>query len=117
MKKITKDNYSKIREEAMTASKSWIRVGMSTCGVAAGADEAFKVMSDAVKKLKLDVEIKRTGCLGMCHCEPLVEVSAGGLPTTLYCAVDKDTALKIVEEHVASGRLVQDHIFDFNTSE
>ena len=47
----------------------------------------------------------------------VVEVSAGGLPATLYCAVDKETAVKIVEQHVAAGQLVQDHIFDFNTTD
>ena len=117
MKKITKDNFAQLRKEAVAASGDWIRVGMSTCGVAAGADVVFKTISEELAGRGLKVEVRQTGCLGMCHCEPLVEVSAGGLPATLYCAVDKETAVKIVEQHVAAGQLVQDHIFDFNTTD
>ncbi len=53
------------------------RVGTSTCGLAAGADATIDALATAARELGLDAKIERTGCLGACHAEPLVEVRDG----------------------------------------
>jgi NADH-quinone oxidoreductase subunit F len=47
-----------------------IKVGMASCGIAAGAGEVM----DYLKKNIGDIEIVETGCIGHCYAEPLVEV-------------------------------------------
>jgi NADP-reducing hydrogenase subunit HndB len=93
-------------------SENWIKVGLSTCGIAAGADEVFSVLVDEAKKRNLDIAIKRTGCTGMCYAEPLVEVKVEGMPAVTYGKVTRDLALKILEEHVCAKHPVKDAIYD-----
>jgi NADP-reducing hydrogenase subunit HndB len=90
-----------------------ILIGMGTCGIAAGAHAAFDTFVEELRKGGLvNVEVKQTGCMGLCHSEPTVEVRMPGMPPTIYGAVDAEVARKIVQEHLFGGRLVGDHIFD-----
>ncbi|MFW5829095.1 MAG: NADH-quinone oxidoreductase subunit NuoF [Planctomycetota bacterium] len=81
-------------EEA--APRNWIKIGMSTCGVAAGADPVFTAIREEVEKRGVDIQVMKTGCNGMCWAEPLVELNIEGLPRTMYREVDADTARELV---------------------
>ncbi len=88
-------------------------VGMGTCGIAAGAKAVFDVFVEELDKAGLrNVAIRQTGCMGLCHSEPTVEVVAPGMPTVVYGKVDAETARKIVNQHIVRKLLVNDHIFD-----
>ncbi len=63
--------------------KTVIRVGMSTCGLAAGAQAVYDALLRTVRARGLPVDLQRTGCIGACHREPLVEVLHDGR-NTLY---------------------------------
>ncbi|MBX3728394.1 MAG: SLBB domain-containing protein [Candidatus Sumerlaeia bacterium] len=105
---MTFEELDRVREEQRerTAKTSWIRIGTSTCGVAAGAEAVVRAVSDEVRRRDLPVEVQRVGCLGLCYAEPLMEVNVAGAPRTLYGEVGVETALRIVEEHVVNGRPV-----------
>ena len=110
-KKLTKEDI--LNACKATAPKGdYVKVGISTCGVAAGAQDTFNVFVEETKRLGIKIDITKCGCIGMCYAEPLVEVSAGGLPTVTYGKVDKNIAQEIIQEHLAHGRLVDDYIFD-----
>ena len=110
---ITKEQLLKMKDEAIASRpKNWIRVGYSTCGVAAGAKEVYEVLIEEVKAHNLDVEVSKCGCLGLCSAEPLVEVSVEGAPRVFYGKVTKDIAHKIIDEHVCQKKLVEGHIYD-----
>jgi NADH:ubiquinone oxidoreductase subunit F (NADH-binding)/NAD-dependent dihydropyrimidine dehydrogenase PreA subunit len=98
-------------------SKTRIRVGMSTCGLAAGSQAVFDVFAAEAAKNKLSFEVSKCGCLGMCYAEPLVEVSQPGKPSVVYGRVDKETALRIIWEHVSGGSTVEDHVLEKNPGE
>ena len=90
-----------------------IIVGMGTCGIAAGAKIAFDIFVEELEKAGLqNVAIRQTGCMGLCHSEPTVEVVVPGMPTVVYGKVDSETARKIVNQHIVRKLLVNDHIFD-----
>ncbi len=55
-----------------------IRVGMSTCGLAAGALVTYQALAAAIRSRGLPVTLHATGCVGACHREPLVEVAQAG---------------------------------------
>ena len=59
-----------------------------------------------------NVAVRQTGCMGLCHSEPTVEVVVPGMPTVVYGNVDAETARKIVNQHVGRKLMVNDHIFD-----
>ena len=50
-----------------------IKVGMASCGIAAGADEVKDFLEEKLKDRK-DIEILDVGCIGHCYAEPIVEV-------------------------------------------
>ena len=102
------------RELAGTSGKrARIVVGMGTCGIAAGAKQTLAAFEDEIKLHNLaDVAVSRTGCMGLCHAEPTVEVLTGDMPATIYGKVSDEIARQIVRRHVLGGKLVNNHIFD-----
>jgi NADP-reducing hydrogenase subunit HndB len=110
---MTKEQLLKMKDEALAKRpRNWIRVGYSTCGVAAGAKEVYDELVEEAKAHNLDVQITKCGCLGLCSAEPLVEVNVEGVPRVFYGKVNKDVAQKIVDEHVCQKRLVEGHIYE-----
>ena len=55
-------------------------VGMGSCGIAAGAREVFDAVERWLASHELDVNVRPTGCYGMCYREVLIglPVSGGG---------------------------------------
>ncbi|NLL12010.1 MAG: (2Fe-2S) ferredoxin domain-containing protein [Fibrobacter sp.] len=111
MRKMTKEDLQ-AAASANPPVQPYIKVGMSTCGIAAGAQDVFDTLAKEIKRRDVQIELKRTGCVGMCYAEPLIEVYVEGLPVVTYGMVNSETALRIMEEHVCGKRLVNDHIFD-----
>ena len=55
-------------------AKTQIKVGMASCGLAAGAQVIYDEAKRIIDTEKYDFELKHTACNGMCHAEPLIEV-------------------------------------------
>ncbi len=100
-------------KQSKNGTGEYIKVGMSTCGLAAGAEETFRTFAEEIKKHNLKVNVEKCGCLGMCYAEPLAEVKTVGLPAVWYGKVDRNAAIEIIEKHFIEKKLVNDHIFDF----
>jgi len=115
MGKLTKIDLDKIKQAHQDDGKDWIKVGMSTCGIAAGADKVYQAFVEEIKKRKLDIQVKQCGCQGMCYSEPLVEVRVKGTPEVIYGRVDKEGVIKILDKHVCAGTLVKDSIYELRT--
>ncbi len=81
-----------------------IRVGMSTCGLAAGAQATFNALESAICDRQLPITLQRTGCVGACHREPLVEVIHDGA-TTLYGPVRAAGVSALLDRHFGSSAL------------
>ncbi len=106
---MNRDELKKMRDEASAREKkTWIRVGMATCGVAAGAQETFFALREELKKQKLAVELKKCGCVGRCSAEPLVEVAVEGMPTVFYRHLTKDKVPQLVESHFLKKTVLRD---------
>ena len=88
-------------------------VGMGTCGIAAGAKDTFAALVDTLAAKGLtNVLIRQTGCMGLCHSEPTVEVVVPGMPTVIYGHVDAATAKDIVDRHIVGHELIEGKILD-----
>jgi NADP-reducing hydrogenase subunit HndB len=121
MAKLTLDDLRKLRETKKQemnrrdtdGKEVQIMIGMGTCGIAAGAKEAFDAMLDQLDQCGVtNASIRQTGCMGLCYSEPTVEVAVPGMPTVVYGDVDVETARRIVKEHVVQHKMVSDHIYD-----
>lgn len=86
-----------------------IMVGMSTCGISAGADEVYEAIEDEVEKLGLkNVRVCKVGCIGICKLEPLVEVIKPGEEKTTYVKITPYKGRRIVASHVFSDKPIYD---------
>jgi bidirectional [NiFe] hydrogenase diaphorase subunit len=91
-----------------------IAVCTSAACLAAGGAEVRRAVEDAVRAegLAEAVEVHGTGCLGLCHAGPALEVHGPGEGhrcRCLYERVDREVAGRIVREHVAAGAPVAAH--------
>jgi NADP-reducing hydrogenase subunit HndB len=111
MVKLSKEELEKL-SKVVFDNKDYIKVGMSSCGIAAGAEEVYSFFVEEARKRNIKIDVKKCGCAGSCYAEPLVEVRVEGLPVIVYGRVNKDIAVKIIEKHVISKMLVNDCIFD-----
>lgn len=114
---ISPDELGALRQKRRDRQGGYIRVGMSTCGIAAGAARVYGVLEEEIKKRGLDIDLQKCGCLGMCHAEPLVEVALPGMPAVVYAKVDEDCAREICRRHVEKRKLLQDFIIDMQSED
>jgi NADH-quinone oxidoreductase subunit F len=85
-------------EEGLGAGGAEIRVGLGSCCMAKGSDRLFHELSQAARLVGVAVNVKRVGCVGMCHKTPLVEVVQPGRPSRFYAAVKPNEARQLVLE-------------------
>lgn len=97
MVKLTKESFDKYSNTNKNKETNYIKVGMSTCGLAAGAEKVYQTLLDEVKAKNIPVEVKKTGCLGMCYAEPIIEIKIGDNPVFQYKNVDNSKVLSILE--------------------
>lgn len=83
-----------------------IRIGMGSCGIAAGALPVMDAAREEAERLGLDIEIQSTGCIGMCHNEPLLEVVADDGRVFTYGKVAPDLVGAILEGQI-KGEVLQ----------
>jgi NADH-quinone oxidoreductase subunit F len=85
-----------------------VRIGLGSCGIAAGASKIFNIIKDEVAARGLDIDLQQTGCIGMCHHEPLLDVIEDDGTVYTYGHVTPDNATRILDEHICAGKPVED---------
>lgn len=112
--KLREDSIKKVnlRETGENAGDTIeLMVGMATCGIAAGARETLQALMEVIQEKGLsNVKLVQVGCLGFCHSEPTVQLNMPNQEPILYGNVDKKVAVKIVEDHIMNGKMVDNHI-------
>ncbi|ACB84831.1 NADH-quinone oxidoreductase subunit NuoF [Natranaerobius thermophilus] len=83
-----------------------VKIGMASCGIAAGAKKVYDLFSDEAQS---KASVQETGCVGMCFKEPLVEV-IDNEGRFIYGDVDEKKAQQIIEDHLDNGQPVEDLI-------
>ncbi|MDY3954411.1 MAG: NADH-quinone oxidoreductase subunit NuoF [Anaerovoracaceae bacterium] len=86
-----------------------VTVGMATCGISAGAGPVLDALKAGVEAKGLNVNVVKTGCIGMCTYEPIVEVFEPGKKKVTYIHVNPEKAAEIVEKHLAGGQPVAEY--------
>jgi len=73
-----------------------IKVGLGSCCVAKGSDRLFAALKAAARETGANVQVKRVGCVGMCHRTPLIDVARDGKPARFFSALDPSEARQLV---------------------
>ncbi|MDR0851253.1 MAG: NADH-quinone oxidoreductase subunit NuoF [Clostridiales Family XIII bacterium] len=85
-----------------------IVVGQGSCGVASGARRTSEELEKQIKANSLKVTVEKTGCVGNCYLEPIVDVYDGAALAARYVKVTPEKAAQIVDEHLKNGKVAQD---------
>jgi NADP-reducing hydrogenase subunit HndB len=112
------EDLKRIREKSLenrkvkeTSGAVQIIIGMGTCGIAVGARETMKAVLDYIKKNQIkDVSVTKTGCIGLCKQEPILQVVEGVSEKISYGRVSPEIAEKIMKSHVIQGNIFQDNV-------
>lgn len=119
------DELKKIRDEMAEEMKmreddddfTRVRVGMSTCGIAAGARDTLDAIMEEVNKRQLsNINVTTTGCAGFCKNEPLVDVISPDGTVYTYQNVDEERAKAIVAQHLVNKKPVMDWLMGSRVS-
>ena len=89
--------------------KKQVIVGLGSCGIAAGANKVYETINSLYKNENLDIELKKTSCIGMCYREPLVEI-IDEKGSFLYGLVDEKKAKEIIEKHIKNNNPINEYL-------
>ena len=87
------------------SDKPRIWIGKGTCGTAAGAGALEEEIRAWLKEHKLEADIFPTGCVGMCHNEPLVDIQIKGRSRVCYKKVSSKNLAQILTDHLTKGEV------------
>lgn len=83
-------------------------VGQGSCGIASGARKTEEELIRQIGALELGVAVEKTGCVGNCYLEPVVDVYADdGALAARYVNVQPENVSSIVEGHLKGGETVE----------
>ena len=87
-------------------------IGQGSCGIATGAKKTSNEFERLVAEKNLDnVVIDKTGCIGTCYLEPIVDVyNDEGALEARYVKCTTDKVEEIVNEHLIGGKPVEKYM-------
>ncbi len=87
-----------------------IIVGMSTCGIAAGARKIYKAIEDEIDESNIDADLIKTGCIGMCEKEPLIDIVNPGEDRVTYGNLNPEIVGEIIVKHIKDKKINDDYV-------
>lgn len=85
-----------------------IVIGSASCGVAVGAGAVEAAALAAVKELGLDAVVAKTGCIGFCSKEPLLDLYLPNGPRVSYGNMTPEKTRDLLAAFAANGNLRPD---------
>jgi NADH-quinone oxidoreductase subunit F len=76
-----------------------VRLGLGSCCVARGSGKLRDALEDALTDTGIKLQVKRVGCVGMCHQTPLLEVVPRDGKSFLYARVRPEDARAVILRH------------------
>jgi len=118
METMKKGDLEKFRQNYKSNFRGEIIISMGTCGIAAGGDKIFELFKKELSIKGLDdIQLKKTGCLGMCFCEPNLVVKLDGMVDILYGYVDEKIATRILNDHLSKKNIVNSYAIFMPTND
>lgn len=90
-----------------TENAGEIKIGLGSCCVASGSSRVQQALEVCLEETGVHTQVKRVGCVGMCHRTPLLEVSVPDKDPVLYDRVQPEDVRRIVLKHYRPKALGQ----------
>ncbi|SHK47077.1 NADH-quinone oxidoreductase subunit NuoF [Paramaledivibacter caminithermalis] len=89
-----------------------IIIGQGSCGIAAGANKVHTEFQNQIQSKALNVELTLTGCIGMCHLEPIVDIVDDDGEKTTYVKVKPEIVDEIITKHIIENKKVDEYMIN-----
>lgn len=89
-----------------------IVIGQGSCGIAAGANKIYTEFENQIESKNLHVELALTGCIGMCHLEPIVDIVDDDGEKTTYVKVKPEKVDEIITKHIIEKEKINEYIIN-----
>ena len=93
-----------------------IKIGLGSCCVASGSHRVQQALERSLVETGINTQVKRVGCVGMCHRTPLLEVSVPDKDPVLYDSVKPEDVRRILLTHYKPqtlGQRIKNAAFSF----
>ncbi len=111
MKASTFDYFRKMKdlglEKLMPDNSVRISVGLATCGISAGGDKVFNEFEKQIQDRQLNVYLTKTGCIGFCKKEPIVNIKMPNKGILLLYEITPEDVTEILDK-------IENGNYDFN---
>jgi NADH:ubiquinone oxidoreductase subunit F (NADH-binding) len=97
------DQAAAVGRAALHPPKLKVLVGSASCGVAVGARAVEAAARKAVEELGLDAIVCRTGCIGFCAKEPLLDLVLPNGPRVSYSNMTAEKTRQLLAGYKSSG--------------
>jgi len=107
---------SPAKRDELSGATGEIKIGLGSCCVASGSSRVQQALEESLIETGVRTQVKRVGCVGMCHRTPLLEVSAPHQEPVLYDRVKPEEVKRIVLKHYTSrswSRRIKNKAFDW----
>ncbi len=84
-----------------------IKIGLGSCCVASGSHKVQQALERSLVETGINAQVKRVGCVGMCHRTPLLEVNIPDREPVLYDSVRPEDVRRILLRHYKPHTLAQ----------
>lgn len=92
-------------EATLHPNRLKVLVGSASCGVAVGAHEIESAARRTIEELGLDAVVCRTGCIGFCSREPLLDLVLPDGPRVSYSNMTPEKTRQLLTGFAKSGEL------------
>lgn len=93
-----------------------IIVGMASCGLASGAGSVYHAIESSLKEAGNGISLGKTGCVGLCQKEPLVDVVLDDGSRVTYGQMDPNKTKALVSS-LAKGKVPEEGVLWTEISE
>jgi len=94
-----------------TTNSHWrIAVGLGSCGVAAGAQALYDLIEKRADPARM--VLHKTGCAGLCHREPMLELYSPSGEHWTYVHLDEQGVRQVLDRHIGRNRPVDKYLLE-----
>ncbi len=94
-----------------------IMVGMGTCGLANGAQGVYNALVEGLSERDINAQVVKTGCVGYCAQEVIVDIKIPGHPRVSYAQVKVDDIPELIENTLVNKSIVEGKLLAIYPSE
>ena len=95
-----KESTETLTKHAARAGTTTIHVGLGSCCMAKGSDKLFHALRAGAQASGAHVNVKRVGCVGMCHRTPLIEVAPANGANRFFADLTPEHATALLRTQV-----------------